>query len=82
MPKIKDIATGEIVEEIDYGLPNAEEIAIEKSDNMPGTFVDYAPGGEYNGMDRMETNFAGSGKTGYNKIGMNPHIPKPIKKEY
>ena len=30
---------------------------------------------------RNVVDYAGSGKTGYNKIGMNPHMPQPNEKD-
>ena len=79
MPVVEN-EKGEVVSRQPYtaeGESKAEQIASVN----PNWSVNYAPGGQYNGMERMEVNYAGSGKTGYNKIGMNPHMPQPNEKE-
>ena len=82
MPEIKDISTDKVVAKVDYDLPNAEEKAQEMSDSMPNTYVDYAPGVSYDAMSRSTIDYAGQGKTGYNKIGISPKMPNSPKKEY
>ena len=81
MPKITD-ASGNIVQELPYteeGMDEAQGII----NANPALNIDYAPGGQFDAMSRMETNFAGEGKTGYNQIGVKPMLPKPpIKSTY
>ena len=82
MPKVEDIS-GNVVAELTYtdeGMEQAKSIA----DSSPTLNVEYAPGGSFDAMSRMEQNYAGSGKTGFNKIGMIKPIGgnSPLKKEY
>ena len=79
MPEVKDIQ-GNVVAKLPYTDTGMEQAEAMKEAN-PGLSVDYAPGGQYNGMERMETNYAGSGKTGYNKIGGIPKMPNSPKKD-
>ena len=79
MPDVKNLA-GEIVAELPYNQAG-EEAAEEMVSKNPSLSIDYNPGGEFNAMERMETNYAGSGKTGYNAIGGMPKMPNSPKKD-
>lgn len=79
MPEVKDME-GNVIAKLPYtdvGMEQAEEM---KKAN-PSLSVDYAPGGEYDAMNRSVTDFAGSGKTGYNAIGGMPKMPNSPKKD-
>ena len=79
MPEVKDME-GNVIANLPYtdvGMEQAEEM---KKAN-PSLSVDYAPGGEYDAMNRSVTDFAGSGKTGYNAIGGMPKMPNSPKKD-
>ena len=79
MPEVKD-SEGNIIAKLPY-----TEVGMEQAESMkevnPSLIVDYAPGGQYNGMERMEQNYAGGGKTGYNAIGAMPKMPNPVNKD-
>ena len=74
MPNVKDIQ-GNVVAKLPYTDEGMEQAEM-RADANPTLSVDYAPGGQYDGRFRMDTNYAGEGNTGYSKIGMNPHPPK------
>ena len=80
MPEMVNKITGEVTK-IDYDDPQAIEEAKLDAVNNPMIDLKFAPGGQYNGMERMEQNYAGSGKTGYNKIGAMPKMPNSPKKD-
>ena len=77
MPKVINEITGEVVAEEDYtpggverAIDRAAQSPILKVEQSPNLEADYSPGGTYDGAMRSVTEYAGGGKTGYNKIGM------------
>ena len=84
MPELVNTITDEVIEEIDYDNPLAIQEAQIKADDNPMVDLKFAPGGSFDAMNRMEQNYAGSGNTGFNKIGMIKPIGgnSPLKKEY
>ena len=79
MPEVKD-SKGNIIAKLPYTDVGMEQAEAMKEAN-PSLIVDYAPGGQYDAMSRMEQNYAGGGKTGYNKIGAMPKMPNSPKKD-
>ncbi len=68
MPTVKN-EKGEVISRQPYtaeGESRAQDIAA----TNPTWEVDYAPGGTSDGAARSVIEYAGGGKTGYNKIGM------------
>ena len=78
MPKITDLS-GNVVEELPYTEEGMDEAHARVNAN-PSLSIDYAPGGQVDAMERMKTNYAGDGTTGFNQIGMNPLMPNSPKK--
>ena len=78
MPKITDLS-GNVVEELPYTEEGVDAAHAMVNAN-PSLSIDYAPGGEVDAMNRSIQDYAGGGKTGFSKIGMNPLMPNSPKK--
>jgi len=78
MPKITDLS-GNVVEELPYTEEGVDAAHAMVNAN-PSLSIDYSPGGQVDAMERIKTNYAGDGTTGFNQIGMNPLMPNSPKK--
>ena len=79
MPTVED-EKGKVISRQPY-TAEGEAIAADIASSNLNWEVHYSPGGQYDASARNVVDYAGSGKTGYNKIGMNPHMPQPNEKD-
>ena len=77
MPTIKDKVTGDVVAEIDYDNPEAENIVEDIVKNKPNLEVDYSPGGTQNAPDMRESYQLGGQVPGQPGFGERPQPVNP-----